>query len=131
MLMQNKKDQHGDDVFLVKNEMDQDPNVDKDISKTTKSPKSNRLFSGLKTEEALKQEEEERRLKNSIIRGKIFKELKEYMEKMLFEHKSYKILVTYDSYHLIKKMLIELGIYHTFYTVKLLSLPSLVKDLAP
>ena len=117
MLMQNKKDQHGDDVFLVKNEMDQDPNVDKDISKTTKSPKSNRLFSGLKTEEALKQEEEERRLKNSIIRGKIFKELKEYMEKMLFEHKSYKILVTYDSYHLIKKMLIELGIYHTFYTV--------------
>ena len=118
MLMQNKKDQHGDDVYLVVNEMDQDPNVDKDISKTIKSPKSRKLFGGFDVDEQEDEEKERiRKLKNSIIRERIFKELKKYMEKMLFEHKPYKILVTYDSYHLIKKMLVELGIFHTFYTV--------------
>ena len=112
MLMQNKKDQHGDDVFLVKNEMDQDPNVDKDISKPSKPRRS--VILPEKTTEEL---ENERKLKNSIIRDRIFNELQDYLGRKLTEHKPYKILVTYDSYHLIKKMLVELGIFHTFYTV--------------
>ena len=113
MLLQNKKDQHGDDVYLVVNEMDQDPGVDKDLSREPKNLSKKKD----KTKDEELKELKEKELRNKLIRDRIFNELKQYLEKMLFEHKPYKILVTYDSYHLIKKMLVELGIYHTFYTV--------------
>ena len=115
MLMQNKKDQHPDDIYLVVNEMESDPGVDQDISRPVKSPRIKTLV--IKTDEEIKKEEEDKKRRNSIIRERIFRELQEYINRRFYENKPFKIFVTYDSYHLIKKMLIELGIYHKFYTV--------------
>ena len=115
MLMQNKKDQHPDDIYLVVNEMESDPGVDQDISKPVKSPRTKTFV--IKTDDEIKKEEEDKKRRNSIIRERIFRELQEYINRRFYENKPFKIFVTYDSYHLIKKMLIELGIYHKFYTI--------------
>ena len=115
MLMQNKKDQHPDDIYLVVNEMDQDPNVDKDISKEKTAINKGIVLSQNEKEKQI--EEIERKQRNNIIRERIFRELQEYINKKILEKKPYKILVTYDSYHLIRKMLTDLGIFHLFYTV--------------
>ena len=108
LLMQNKKDQHPDDIYLVVNEMDKDLGVDKNLDKT---PKTGSVIKDVQ------ENQKEVESKNSEIRERIFKELKEYIERRTTEGKSYKILVTYDSYHLIRKMLMELGILRMFYTV--------------
>ena len=108
MLINNKADQHPD-VFLVKNEMDKDPAIDKDLNKNYKN-------SGKATIEDI----EETKRKNSAAFEKIKIELKNYYNKCLQIGKPMKILVTYDSYHIVKDLLSspEFGnIFHLFYTV--------------
>ena len=102
MLINNKKDQYGEDVFLVKNEMDKDPGVDKDLNKQQKAPRS-----PFKTEEELAKEAEELKQKNSEIHEKIKSDFKKYFNRMVCQNKPIKILVTYDSYHIIKDLFIE------------------------
>ena len=101
MLIDNKKDQYGEDVFLVKNEMDKDPGIDKDLNKQQKDN------SKIKTEEELTKEAEELKQKNSEIHEKIKKDFKKYFNRMVCDGKPIKILVTYDSYHIIKDLFIE------------------------
>ena len=101
MLINNKKDQYGEDVFLVKNEMDKDPGVDKDLNKQLKDN------SKIKTEKELAKEAEELKKKNSEIHEKIKKDFKKYFNRMVCDGKPIKILVTYDSYHIIKDLFIE------------------------
>lgn len=102
MLINNKKDQHGDDVFLVVNEMDKDPKVDKDLNKQTRD------LSKKKTNDEL---EEERRLiieKNSRAYEKIKKEFTHYLYNVVcLQNKPIKVLVTYDSYHIIRDLFKE------------------------
>ena len=102
MLINNKKDQHGDDVFLVVNSMDKDPGVDKDLNKTPKEIKKKVLS------EEEKQQLGELKKQRSEAFKKIEEEFLDYRMKMFKDgHKPLKILVTYDSYHIIKDLMIK------------------------
>ena len=113
LLLQNKKDQHGDDVFLVKNEMERDICVDVDISK-----KSN-----TSVQKIISQNDQISTTNNVEIYAKIYKEFNQYKEHMAFKSEyvgrelPLKILVTYDSYHIIKDILIRTGDFSYYYTI--------------
>ena len=102
MLINNKADQHPDDVFLVRNEMDKDPSVDKDLNKQTPVGNSTAKI----TEDQQKLEDINR--KNSEIFSKIKKDLTDYVYRRSSVGLPIKILVTYDSYHIVKDILTEL-----------------------
>ena len=114
LLLKNKWDQHQGEVYLVRNEMDKDPGIDKDLSKETKDF-SKKIMINKEEEEKFKQEEIKR--KNSEIYRRIYEELEQYKNKRVIAGKSMKILVTYDSYHIVVDILQKLGIYEEFYTV--------------
>ena len=105
MLLENKKDQHGRDVYLVINELEKELTVDKDLSKVDKS----QVFI-----DTLKE----------VVHGKdtvynrLMNEIKDYLnERKYLGDKPAKILVTYDSYRIVKDILESLGIFQSFYTV--------------
>ena len=105
MLLENKKDQHGRDVYLVVNELEKELIVDKDLSKVDKS----QVFL-----DTLKE----------VVHGKdtvynrLMNEIKDYLnERKYLGDKPCKILVTYDSYRIVKDILESLGIFQSFYTV--------------
>ena len=107
MLLKNKYDQHKDEVYLVVNEMDKDPSVDKDIDKETKS--ANNIL-------------EKKQVVNEQIDGKevyrrLYMEIEEYKARCIFNGKPMKILVTYDSYHIVVEILNKLNFFQYFYTV--------------
>ena len=103
ILLQNKYEQHKDDVFLVVNEFDSDPGTDKDLTKIDKagykgySPYAN-------SEKIRKRKEELEKAKENFFQ-ELTKKLTGYVNKCLFEEKPVKILVTYDSYKLVKEIL--------------------------
>ena len=107
ILLKNKWDQHKQEVYLVRNEMDKDPGIDKDISKEKKE--SDMSFS--KTSK----EEEERN--NSLIYQRISNDIGNYILHCEYNNIPAKILVTYDSYRIVQQILIRLGIFQNFYTV--------------
>ena len=105
MLLENKKDQHGRDVYLVVNELEKELTVDKDLSKVDKS----QVFL-----DTLKE----------VVHGKdtvynrLMNEIKDYLnERKYLGDKPCKILVTYDSYRIVKDILTSLGIFQSFYTI--------------
>ena len=105
MLLENKKDQHGRDVYLVINELEKELTVDKDLSKVDRS----QVFI-----DTLKE----------VVHGKdtvynrLMNEIKDYLnERKYLGDKPCKILVTYDSYRIVKDILESLGIFQSFYTV--------------
>ena len=109
MLLKNKFDQHQNEVYLVINEFDKDPAVDRDISKDQKDSK--------KLEE-IKEDEGLENIKKKEIFSKLYKELDQYRGYCTtMGFKPMKILVTYDSYHLIVDILSKMGIFNKFYTV--------------
>ena len=96
ILLKNKEEQHEDEVLYVNNNLDQDETVDKDLNK-----KLNRGSGRIPTKAADLYTEEERReflekLKNQVI---------EYVNKNRFSGKPSKILVTYDSFRLVKEFI--------------------------
>lgn len=101
MLLKNKKDQHKDNVYLVINEMEIEAEVDKDISKPIKNPK----------------EDEPVKRDNSEIYERLYYEISDYTYKRYLNNQSAKILVTYDSYKIVKDILEKLGIFDKFVTV--------------
>ena len=108
MLLENKYNQHKDEVYLVRNEMDKDTAVDKDLTKSSTTPKEKMISEEQKKEnERLEQEEAKR--KNSIIYDRIKNELTDYIIKRNRENKPFKILVTYDSYRIVRKILEDMG----------------------
>ena len=118
MLINNKADQHPN-VFLVVNEMDKDPGVDKDLTRTNKEP-TTKLIS-IEDQEKLDKDKEDLLVEQrSRVFNKIKNELTEYINNCLLNHQSPKILVTYDSYHIVKDVLSspELNnIFKEFFTV--------------
>ena len=107
MLLENKKDQHGRDVYLVVNELEKELTVDKDLNKVDKT-RSQVFIDTLK----------------EVVHGKdtvynrLMNEIKDYLnERKYLGDKPYKILVTYDSYRIVKDILESLGIFQSFYTV--------------
>ena len=111
MLGKNKYEQHEEDVYLVRNEMEKDLSIDKDISKDVKD------YSKTLTEEEIKQLEDEKREQNNKIYTRIYYEIESYIKNRRENYKPYKILVTYDSYRIVYQILKDLGIFHEFFVV--------------
>ena len=95
ILLSNKEEQHPGEILYVKNELDQDTTTDKDLEKITRgSFKAPTLMVDITPEEQKKLIIEE--LKNKI---------KSYVDQCYCENKPIKILVTYDSFRLVKETL--------------------------
>ena len=106
LLLKNKWDQHKQEVYLVVNEFDKDPRIDKDISKEQKN-------------QSLTQQDDDQKFisdKRAEIFQKLYSEIEEYKIRCFLEGKPMKILVTYDSYHIVVDILKKLGIFQYFYT---------------
>lgn len=104
MLLKNKKNQHKFDIYLVVNEMDKESNIDKDLSKVDKTTIVNEQF-------------KETIDNNSEIYKRLYHEIKEYCISRSINGLPCKILVTYDSYRIVKDILEKLDRFYTFYTV--------------
>ena len=102
ILLQNKYDQHKDDVFLVVNEYDSDPGTDKDLTKDEKY-KENPYKTVDPEKEKRKMEE-----KNNFFNELIFK-ISTYIKACRWKNKPVKILVTYDSFRIVKDILLHQG----------------------
>ena len=109
MLLQNKSEQHPE-VFLVRNELDQDVEVDKDLNKEHHEPRGS-YFSFESDEEKT----DEQMVTDNFFR--IQNELKNYINWCFEFGRPIKILVTYDSYRIVKDILSMAGIFDKFYTV--------------
>ena len=105
MLLKNKKDQHEFDVYLVVNEMDKESNIDKDLSKSDKTLSDNNTKLGNII------------LDNSEIYKRLYGEIEEYCMSRSINGLPCKILVTYDSYRIVKDILEKLGWFDRFYTI--------------
>lgn len=103
MLLKNKWSQHKNEVYLVVNEMDKDSNIDKDLSKIDKSVVIDNL---VKKEIST----------NSEIYKRLYHEIEEYCMNRPYGLGK-KILVTYDSYRIVKDILEKLGWFNRFITV--------------
>ena len=103
MLLENKKDQHPDDVYLVVNEMEKESEVDKDLSKEPKSVNID--------------EEGDEKKDNSEIYERLYREIDTYTYQRYLNNQPAKILVTYDSYIIVKDILEKLRIFDRFITV--------------
>ena len=106
MLLQNKADQHPE-VFLVRNELDQEISVDEDISKDKELPKAEEIIS---TDSDL-----ESKISTNFFR--IQNEMRNYIKYCQESGQPMKILVTYDSYRIVKDILSMEGLFWNFFTV--------------
>ena len=104
MLLENKKDQHEFDVYLVVNEMDKESNIDKDLSKVDKN-----ITVDLSINPELSS--------NSDIYKRLYREIDEYCTSRSINGLPCKILVTYDSYRIVKDILEKLDRFQYFYTI--------------
>ena len=100
ILLQNKYEQHKDEVFLVVNEFEGDPKTDKDLTKIERP-----RYSNYEDKEKIKKEKEELEKAKENFFQELTKKLTGYVNKCLFDEKPVKILVTYDSYRLVKEIL--------------------------
>jgi hypothetical protein len=125
VLLQNKKDQHEKDVFYFKNDIEPSAEYDKDLDPINKDQGEDndgeggsRIAGGFLfvTDKELKQKQKrEEKIRKSIEDIKI--KLNEYINKCLTDQKPLKILVTYDSFRILKEALEELKMFDRFYTV--------------
>ena len=106
MLLQNKADQHPE-VFLVRNELDQEIAVDEDISKDKELPKADEMISTNPDLES----------KTSTNFFRIQNEMRNYIKYCQESGQPMKILVTYDSYRIVKDILSMEGLFWNFFTV--------------
>ena len=106
ILLENKEAQHPDTVLYFKNELEFDLETDKDITKDTKGAVDD---IGL--------EEEVSEIKRRQIIESMENELNNYISYCRFNNRPAKILVTYDSFRLVKQFLIDRGVFDLFYVV--------------
>lgn len=102
ILIKNKYDQHVGDVFLVENKYEVEPRTDKDLTKIEKE-KGGSIFAEEKvpTKEEIEQAEKE---KIGFFNG-LREDLKGYIIGCRFLKKPVKILVTYDSFRIVKDII--------------------------
>lgn len=109
-LLWNKLDQHPGEVYYAKNELDDTLEVDKDTTAKI-NPANYASIEPNAAEESIKdakRQEQYRRLQAEIT---------DWCKKCRDEGRPIKIMVTYDSYYLVKDILIGLGIFDSFYNV--------------
>ena len=102
ILLKNKYDQHVGDVFLVENKYEVEPRTDKDLTKIEKE-RGGSIFVEEKvpTKEEIEQAEKE---KVGFFNG-LREDLKKYIIGCRFLKKPVKILVTYDSFRIVKDII--------------------------
>ncbi len=105
ILLENKEAQHRDEVLYFKNELDKDLGMDKDITKQLKDANII-LNEEVRTKTVLENNMQHLRTK-----------LDNYINFCLVKNKVPKILVTYDSFRLVKEILIEKKLLDRFYIV--------------
>ena len=94
ILLQNKYEQHKDDVYLVVNEFDKDPGTDKDLTNLTKASTRDKVIDL----------EEIEKKKKEFFNNLTF-EISTYIKDCRYHNKPVKILVTYDSFRLVKDII--------------------------
>ena len=109
MLLLNKAEQHPE-VYLVRNELEAETEVDKDLNKEHKEPRQNGIIPD-PVDLGPTQED----INNTFFR--IQNELRNYINYCGNSGQPMKILVTYDSYRIVKDILSMMGIFWNFYTV--------------
>ena len=117
ILLENKEEQHkkeGREILYVKSALSVEMAMDKDISKRAmERPSGNNSKMKLPTAEDLKKREELAKADYE----KICNEVQMHWNNCCNNHLPCKILVTYDSYRKVRKILTEGGIFQEFYTV--------------
>lgn len=107
MLILNKYEQHPGDVFRVFNDKyDLDPEVDKDLSSDRPEAKGVEEF----ISKLIKMSEEE----ETGFTSKLWTDLGAYMTKRKSEGQPMKILVTYDSFRILKDVVKSMGLLDGF-----------------
>ena len=109
ILLENKAEQHKGEVFYFKNELETDLEMDKDLTKTSKSESSEGGENTNTSDD--KRRETYKRLKKELI---------DYINDCYADYmniKPPKILVTYDSFRLVKEILKNEGRLGLFYIV--------------
>ena len=99
LLLENKKDQHSKDVYYFRSELDKSLNIDKDLLTNT-VPKDD--FICLERKYALDN------MKDSLMN---------YINARRFYCLPIKLIVTYDSFRLLKEILISEGLFNDFYVI--------------
>lgn len=106
ILLENKEMQHPLDVYYFRNELDFDLGTDKDIS--SKTTKASSLEPKIKEMDKEKLKSLLRDLKTS---------LNNYITRCIFNNIPAKILVTYDSFRIVREVLEERKVFDSFYVV--------------
>ena len=111
ILMQNKYDQHPEDVFLVKSNYEKVSGVDKDLMAAISPDNKASIFNLEKLEKKArlyqKQLEENSREEWKILRNRIL----EYVTSRVKSRKPVKFLVTYDSFRKLKDILADINLW--------------------
>ncbi len=92
ILLENKEEQHAGNVYYVKNSMEKQLNFEKDMNKSKDESSSSEVS-------VVDPAAEVRKIKNGI---------KSYINSCIFDGKPCKILVTYDSFRLVKDAISDL-----------------------
>ena len=98
ILLQNKHGQHPDTTYLVVNDYDSDPSTDKDLTKQEKSK-----YDPYRVVDPEKVKKEKRDKEDFFKR--LTKEITGYITNCRFNNKPVKILVTYDSFRIVKDII--------------------------
>lgn len=101
ILLQNKYDQHKDEVFLVVNEYEKEVGTDKDLTKFPKYRGNRFDWLDKPDPEKIKKEEGE---KKSFFDSLTYK-ISTYIKACRLNDKRVKILVTYDSFRIVKDII--------------------------
>lgn len=111
LLLENKYDQHKDEVFYVISAYEEQV-IDKDLNKIEKD--NGDSFKDYLKEKNEKEKREKEKADNERKKKEYFENLKQgihdYIQRRNAERKPFKILVTYDSFYLIKAILLEWGV---------------------
>lgn len=98
ILLQNKHGQHPDTTYLVVNDYDSDPSTDKDLTKIEKSK-----YDPYRVVDPEKVRKEKKDKEDFFKR--LTKEITGYITDCRFNDKPVKILVTYDSFRIVKDII--------------------------
>jgi len=106
ILLDNKEDQHTGEVLYVRNELESTINYDKDTTSQKPNPSHNEVKATDEDKKSVLA-----KMKKSIIDWYDSRKLD------IFDQKPCKILVTYDSFRIVKETLQQRGVFNHFYVV--------------
>ena len=106
ILLENKEMQHPHEVLYFKNELEVDLETDKDITRDSKT-----------SSESVDDKEQIKEIQRQQVIDSMKNDLNNYISFCIYNARPAKILVTYDSFRLVKEFLIERGVFDRFYVV--------------